>query len=665
MNRKLLLWAEWLLLAAALAALTITETYTWYITVGLFCLAGSFGLRVLRTRHLAPLTGFEIPGLLFLFSAGIAAWVAYDQSVAILQFSRILAAAVLYYAVIDSTLLPDTPNRSYGIVRIVASVFALAAASLAIYWPLLHDFNAEPGKFSFINTFMGQIKSFLPGLPGPFIHSNVAGGALAAAAPVAMFLAWEFWRLRQRWLVVLAGIVALTIVTGLVITGSRGGLLGLGVAAGLAGLAWVQRRWFAKPKAKAVYWGIATTGVILLAGGLIVSGRLEGLLGLIPDPTGSLQTRPQIWSQGLWLARDYFFTGSGLMSFFYNYPVYALLTVVPVYYHIHNLLLEVLIEQGILGVIALLWGAVVILMWGWNALDAHLRRPVSIVTTQKPFDDGYTPDQEHIHHVAAMLANTTVLGWAGLLAIVVVTVHGMVDTVFYVWRLLPLLGLISGLAFLAVPVERLQADRQRVVFRRSLAALGVIGATVVIGMLFYRPLASAWHANLGAVLQARAELSIFSKTDFQQNTLDQVRRTINLQPAMSQYERSLKANPGNLTSLHRLTDLYLSLGRYEQASQTIQIAWDAGHRDRMTHLLLADSLVAAGQVDEAGAVLLELPRQAISLAEGRLLYQAWYRYTIHQDFQRAANAWKAVLLLNPDNGQAQRGLEEARRQINQ
>lgn len=663
MNRIVLLSIEWLLLAAALAAFTITETYAGYVSLGLLLLAGAFSLRIIRTHHLAPLTGLEAPGLLFIVSAAVAAWAAYDQPTALLQFARILAAAVLYYAVIDSTLQPDKPRRSYTVVRLTAFVFVLAAAGLALYWPLLHDFSAEPSKFSFVNEAIQRVKSLLPALPGPFIHSNVAGGALAAAAPIAVFLAWEFWRLRKRWLGLLVAGVSLVILAGLVVTGSRGGLLGLAAAAGLATLGVIQRRWFKEPRRKAIFWGVGTAGILVLAGVLIASGSLEGLLGQIPDPTGSLQSRPRLWSQGLPLAQDYFFTGSGLMSFFYTYPAYALLTVVPVYYHIHNLLLEVMLEQGFFGVIAMLWAAVVILVWAWKALDYRLQEPVSIQTTQHPFDDGVPSYQDPNAQLLRPLTNTTVLGWAGLLAIVVVTVHGLVDTVFYVWRLLPVLGLISGLAYLAVPLEKLRRDRQRAVLRGGLIALAVIGLLGVVSVLAIPRVQSAWYANLGSIYQAQAELGPYSKTSFQKNTLDEVRRTVDLQPAIAQFERALKADPGNITSLRRLTDLYLSLGQYEQALQTIQAAWEAGHRDRMTRLLLADSLVAAGQVEAASAHLAELPSQLTSLAEGRLMYQAWYRYTVNRDFQRAANAWQAVLNLNPDNSQAQNGLEEAKRNL--
>ncbi len=135
--------AEWTCLLAALGALTITEeadryvAVEWLMLAGLAGLAASFAVRWARTGHPIRRTGLDGPWALFLVSAAIAAWISYNYGEAWLKFARILAAAVLYYA------LADSDERT---LRGVAAGFVLAAAGLALYWPTQHDFAAEPGK---------------------------------------------------------------------------------------------------------------------------------------------------------------------------------------------------------------------------------------------------------------------------------------------------------------------------------------------------------------------------------------------------------------------------------------------------------------------------------------------------------------------------------------
>jgi hypothetical protein len=93
---------------------------------------------------------------------------------------------------------------------------------------------------------------------------------------------------------------------------------------------------------------------------------------------------------------------------------------------------------------------------------------------------------------------------------------------------------------------------------------------------------------------------------------------------------------------------------YETALEHTQAAWDAGHRDRVTRLLLGDALVAHGQVEEAAAVV-----QGLERAELRLNGQAWYRYWVSEDWQRATYAWRAVQLLDPQDAYVGAWVEQA------
>jgi len=55
----------------------------------------------------------------------------------------------------------------------------------------------------------------------------------------------------------------------------------------------------------------------------------------------------------------------------------------------------------------------------------------------------------------------------------------------------------------------------------------------------------------------------------------------------------------------------------------------------------------------------------LAWADGRLAGQAWYRYEMNHDYQRAADAWAAVVLLKPGDASLVAAQAEAARQVGQ
>ena len=179
----------------------------------------------------------------------------------------------------------------------------------------------------------------------------------------------------------------------------------------------------------------------------------------------------------------------------------------------------------------------------------------------------------------------------------------------------------------------------------------------VLALIFYRQVISQAYLNAGAVVQARRELRVYAGTDFTQQTLDEVRRTVYLDSAIQAYQAALRWNPDNSSARQRLAAIALSQGNYSEALQTIQPAWESGVPDRRTHLVYADALVANQQPEQAAAVL-----SGISGVIERLAYQAWYRFTRFDQTPQAIAAWQTILLLEPGNLQAQQGLADAQQQ---
>jgi hypothetical protein len=309
------------------------------------------------------------------------------------------------------------------------------------------------------------------------------------------------------------------------------------------------------------------------------------------------------------------------------YSIYELLIAVPFQSSLHNLYLEIWLEQGILGEVALLAILGIVTGWGWKAISRF----------QKPASD-----------------TQSILGLAGLIGVLAMAANGLVDVVLYGARTVPLVGLILGYAYLADPMPAAVVPSQSTRSRRLILGGTFIGISLLISALYFRKALSAFYANLGTIEQTQLEMSIYNPDNFQNDSLDQVRQKLSLSGVQGLLRKSLSWNPENRTALLRLGDMALSLNDVSSAQQALQSAWDAGYRNSRTRLLYGDLLVMQGQKQAAASV-----QKGVPWAVGRLSGQAWYRYWVNNDYRRALDAWQTVLLLNPSDQNARYWSEQA------
>lgn len=591
---------------------------------------GAFALRAIRDGQLWLKTGMEVPGFVFLASAVLAAWISYDRGAALLQCERFFAVGILFYAIASRKI---RKNDSKSIIkreaelRWVAAGILFLASGLALYWPLHQDYSAAVDKFFLITNLLNWIKAHLPAVPGPTLQSNVAAGALILMLPMGLGLVVDARRRGATLAALLAIIGTVIVLIGLLLTSSRGAWIGLIAAVGLALIIVIQRRWISAPAKWGAIWVTAVLGGMVIIEALILSGKADRLVGPLPDPTGSLQSRITVWSNGPDLIGDYIFTGSGLMTMSRVFSVYELLIPVPYQNNLNNLFLQIWLEQGILGEIALLSMLGVLAGWVWKALN-KVKRPLS--DTQ------------------------SILGWAGIVGIIAITFHNFVEVVFYGGRTLPLVGLALGYAYLVSPSIDTTVPLRLLHSRISIMRGIVGGIFVLFCILFYRPIFSAFYANLGAVEQTQMEMSNYNPDNFQKDSLDQVRRRLTLDRVEILLQKSLAWNPKNRVALLRLGDIALSYSDESSAKEALQAAWNAGYRDNRTRLLYGDLLVMQGEVQNAASV-----QKGIPWAESRMSGQAWYRYWLNNEYRRALDAWQTVLLLDPSNQNARYWSEQA------
>ena len=590
---------------------------TWVLLIGLAPLL----LRLLARRRPIPRTLLDLPLFLFLLSAGIGIVTSYDPRGA--------------YAA--SPWMPPASQWIVGLVLAALVFYALAGIDRHdhLTWAMaLFGWLGVVGSFCFLFTndwaanlaripLIGGLGTVLQGrawprLPIPELNANLAGGLLAMlwfcglGVAVVGFRSVIRW---QRWLWGVGGVVASVVIAlGLFLTTSRGAWLAAAGGAGLAAV-WV----LAAGLTRRAGWSRAqrlalTMSMVAVLSMAWLAAAFQWVQSSVFDQDGSIAVRATLYSESLLLARDYLFTGAGTGTFPVIHSTYALLIHVPAMIHVHNVYLHILVEQGLLGLAALLATLLIPTALGLRALTSSVR--------------------------------TEPLLLAALASLAVEILHGLVDYPLHGNRSLLFLWVPAALVLAAcrAPVAPegahgrapLRAPLHGSLRARTLVAGGLVVVAVVVAALFWRPIAAIWEANLGALVQARAELQHYDYRHFGDPTLRQVRRVVDLSLTERYFRRALALDPTNATALTRLTAIALDRGDYAGGLSLIQAAWDAGHRDRVTRLLYSDAAAAAGNV----VVAVDAVR-GLRYARDRCLGQAW-NYQQEGDRQRAEYAAAAA-----------------------
>jgi O-antigen ligase len=501
-------------------------------------------LRMIHERGWRWRTPFDWPNLLFLFTAFISVWVAYDREMAWAKLWTIVAGILLFYA-LAAFSLPGAPGTAKEGAFTAALIMAIFGALVSLFFLATYEWNSFPAASAALD-------------------GNVAGGILAMMIPFSAAVTWQTRRDNNGLGFILGlALLGLTLL-GVLVSVERGAWMGLLAAFALAGLWWLiglvsrrqpeQRRW------------------LFLGSILAISLSLLVFVFLFPDVAYRLinlagaGSRLDAFRNSLILVQDYPFSGAGLGGFSMLYSTYAYLIHVDFLSHAHNLYLNVAIEQGLFALLALLW------MWGlfvralWrDAADGRLR----------PF-----------------LA-------AAALSLVTILLHGLVEDALYSSHFLMLLFLPLAFA-LPYPQPSPQATRRP---RWLFPAVSLFMLLVVMA-LWSRPLRSYAYSNLAAVQQSRAELSRYQWPDWP--IQDALRREIDLSRPIAAYKQALALNLNNASANRRLGQIELSLGDYEDSLAHLLTAYEMTPWDNATRQLLGEAYIVNGQVDEGAALWAEV-----------------------------------------------------------
>lgn len=543
-------------------------------------------------RAVLPRTPFDLLLAGFMVTAAMGVWAAYDRELAGGKFGMLVAAVAVYY------LLALQPPARAGWA---AAALTVVAAGISLYFLLVHDWNVMPADIGLLNRLALAWMALRPPFTGVLNH-NLAGGVLALLAPYALALILNAWRAR-RWAVVAAGsVLGGVILAGELLASSRGAMLALavslslwavwGLCGPLAGVLRLSRRWlFGGALAAAV-----TASVALI--GLLPGGWAEVAHRLLGSASGA--ARVDLVVNTFHLATDFLFTGGGLRAFEGLYSRYAMVIQVPLFTYGHNLYLDVLLEQGV---------------FGWLALVGMLLGALGRLGRAEAADP-----------------RLNTLRWATAVSVIVALLDGVVDDALYQNAGTPLLFVWAGMA--VAVTGRAPHSRPAPLAGARRWIIMAAGAAAVALVLVARPVLAAVCADLGAVQMARAELAGWPERG--QTPAD-------LTDARLWLERALQLEPAQPVAQHRLGLLALNVGDYAEAVALLERAYQATPGDRGVRKNLGYAYAWLGDAERAAPLLAGLPE-----ASGELETYAWWWGTqARPDLSRYATAVGARLAALP------------------
>jgi len=375
--RLKLLWRQWgadlllgamFLLAVYLYALLMFRDR---VPIPELVVLGVFGLIHWALFGCCKPTPLDLPVLGLLSFGALSLFITIDRGMTLPKVHGVILGAALFYI---AAQYASTPGRLHlALLALVA--LALGVAGLGLVgtdWS-----STKIIRLTQVRQTLPRLVESVPRSNRGGIQANLVGGALAFLAPFLFSLLWDRggfnlvrnwdWRRGGRPLQIaykiLVSLALLTVLFTLLMTQSRGGLLGAMVGV-LAVAIWRERRFL---------WVLPVLLVNgILAWWLIAGANLANLISLVDTREGfTFVQRLGIYERALNLVQDFPFTGTGigaysaLVNMFYTYSAptetYTLS-------HAHNQFLVMATDLGLPGLVlyaALLGGFVAMVARTW------------------------------------------------------------------------------------------------------------------------------------------------------------------------------------------------------------------------------------------------------------------------------------------------------------
>ena len=286
-----------------------------------------------RFWHDRTLRTFAVLLLLWVIACGVSGVVIQRDADAVKLFGGFvyLAALSLFVSMISSRSEGDLEAvTSWSEAMLAISALAIVGGSLAFLWYAAHPI--PDSQYNFGSLFFSRSEKLI----GPFERSNQLAGFIVMFAPLAYELALSQTK-RSRQAVYGGGLVLMLV--GLVMTASRAGFLSLGACALLYIPILILRKRY---RALVIMLQVLMIGTALL---LVLSGLWPGVSRIVTSfddvvAAGQITDgfRLRNWSQAIHAFLESPLHGIGLTQFDVRYQ-----------HEVHNTLLAVLAEMGLIG----------------------------------------------------------------------------------------------------------------------------------------------------------------------------------------------------------------------------------------------------------------------------------------------------------------------------
>lgn len=242
-------------------------------------------------------------------------------------------------------------------LRQACSVLALAGAAIAIFG--IAQYITSNGKIYWVVTPAQGGWMF-----GPYVNRNHFAGLMELWIPLALGLAlMPHNTFMRRWLWSLA---ALLMGAAVALSGSRGGLLAIGVEVLVIAFAVAAFRGRRPLIALAVSVALIAGAVAALGRGEIFERYQQSLQLPKLQQEESAARRLDAWRGALAIFRQHPVTGTGLDTFVTHFPAVRTFATDKVWTHAHNDFLQFLAETGLIGVALAGWVLIAAGRHGWS-----------------------------------------------------------------------------------------------------------------------------------------------------------------------------------------------------------------------------------------------------------------------------------------------------------
>ena len=574
----------------------------WFTLVGLLL----SGFLLLGSRPVIKHTPIDWFVLVFLITAIVGYWAAYDKASAWIKLWLIVTSILLYFS------LRAQSKHNFGSLSLVS--FCLAF-SISIYFFLAGDFAGRSGRMAF---WWMQNK---PQVDLPDVHHGYISGLLVITSIFATYWLWEVWNRRfsrfNRSIKLIVVFVIVVISWAFILTMSRGMWAVLVVAIGIG----VMRKIIVSTSiAGRIRKGIAFPVFILIFLGAIITLIYIGparTVGDTPQSNYGTNTRAELQSRGTYFLADYPITGGGLNSFPGLYSQYMIM--IPFFYFVnsYNLFLDIGIEQGIFGAVVFLFiylGSV----WLVSQIVVNSRS-----------------------------RQTRFLAWLCLLMLSVIIVHGVFYDYLYNGPFTMLMFVPVGVTMAVFNSKELEDESSQLTnmpfplreFNSRKLMYGLIFVAIVMVALNIRKIRSIWYSNLGAVQMSQAELK-----DFPLNEWISPNMLPDLKTAEISLHKALQYDPANLTANYRLGLISMLRQDYETAIDYLEIANNGMPDHRGVIKSLGYSYVWIGDMEKAHTYLAQIPETEDELD----VYVWWWEEQGRNDLsEKASLALEKLIFANP------------------